>query len=354
MKISSWFALAAVALSFSAADAQTSSNVSVFATGFSNPRGLKWGPDGNLYVAEGGTGGKTPPSSTCDQVPPPVGPYTGGFNARISKVTPDGTRTTLVGGLPSTSAAIGDVDGVADVAFIGDQMYALLAGAGCSHGHPNFPNSILKVNSDGSWSRIANLSAYQKLHPTKVIEPDDFEPDGTWYSLIAADGVLYAVEPNHGEVDSITPSGVVTRLVDVSETQGHVVPTSIARTASGFLVGNLDTFPITPGSASRFTVSTLGGITRTVPGLTTVVAVVLSGGDTYFLELNDAPGFPGPNNGKVVRLRSGTLLTIASGLTVPTGMTMGPDGNLYVSNFGAVPAPAGVGQIVKITVPGPL
>src|SRR5215470_13034927 len=98
--------------------------VSVFATGFSNPRGLKWGPDGNLYVAEGGTGGKTPPSSACDQVPPPVGPYTGGFNARISKVAPDGTRTTLVGGLPSTSATVGDVSGVADVAFIGDQMYA--------------------------------------------------------------------------------------------------------------------------------------------------------------------------------------------------------------------------------------
>ena len=354
MKIYNWFVLAALALSLSVADAQTSSNVSVFATGFSNPRGLKWGPDGNLYVAEGGTGGKTPPSSTCDQVPPPVGPYTGGFNARISKVTPDGTRTTLVGGLPSTSAAIGDVDGVADVAFLGNQMYALLAGGGCSHGHPNFPNSILKVNSDGSWSRIANLSAYQKLHPTKNPEPDDFEPDGTWYSLIAADGVLYAVEPNHGEIDSITPSGVVTRLVDVSETQGHVVPTSIARTASGFLVGNLSTFPIAPGSASRYTINTLGGITKAIPGLTTVVAVVVSGGDVYFLELNDAPGFPGPNNGKVVRLRSGSLLTIATGLTVPTGMTMGPDGNLYVSNLGAVPAPAGVGQIVKITVPGPL
>lgn len=354
MKTSRWVFLGLMALSFVSAYAQTSANVSVFATGFSNPRGLKWGPDGNLYVAEGGTGGQLPPPSNCDQVPPPVGPYTGGFTARISKVTPDGTRSTLVERLPSTSAAIGDVEGVADIAFLGDQMYALLAGAGCSHGHPNFANWILKVNSDGSWTKFVNLSTYLKLHPTKNPEPDDFEPDGTWYSLIAADGVLYAVEPNHGEVDQITPSGIVTRLIDVSETQGHIVPTSIARTPTGFIVGNLNTFPIVPGSSGRYSITTLGGVAQIKMGLTTVVAIVYNGIDTYFLELSDAAGFPGPGNGKVVRLRNGMFTTIASGLTVPTGMTMGPDGNLYVSNFGAVPAPAGVGQIVKITVPANL
>jgi glucose/arabinose dehydrogenase len=33
-----------------------SDNVTVFARDLNNPRGLKFGPDGNLYVAEGGKG----------------------------------------------------------------------------------------------------------------------------------------------------------------------------------------------------------------------------------------------------------------------------------------------------------
>jgi hypothetical protein len=350
MKVLRWSIFSLVVLGALAAFAQTSSNVTVFSTGFSNPRGLKWGPDGNLYVAEGGIGGAVPPTTGCDQVVPPVGPYTGGSNARISKVSPGGTRATLVQGLPSARDAMGDVLGVADVAFVGTQMYALLAGGGCSHGHPSSPNAILKVNADGSFSRLADLSSFQALHPVANPNPADFEPDGTWYSLISVGTNLYAVEPNHGEVDEITPEGVVTRLIDVSQTQGHVVPTSIARIQNGFSVSNLGTFPITPGSSARYTVNNLGGVTKVLPGLTTVVGLVVIGSDTFFLELSTDPGFPAPGKGAVVRLHGAQFTTIADGLTTPTGMTVGPDGALYVSNFGTG-APAGAGQIVKITLP---
>src|SRR5678815_6140949 len=62
-----------------------SSNVTVIATGLNNPRGLKFGPDGQLYVAEGGLGGSLT-TVGCRQVDPPIGPYSGDFNARIVRV----------------------------------------------------------------------------------------------------------------------------------------------------------------------------------------------------------------------------------------------------------------------------
>src|SRR5438045_4173086 len=73
----------------------------IFATGLDNPRGLKFGPDGNLYVAEGGTGGSMSTSGLCDQVPSPVGPYTGGFTSRITRINAMGNRHTVIDGLPS-------------------------------------------------------------------------------------------------------------------------------------------------------------------------------------------------------------------------------------------------------------
>jgi hypothetical protein len=341
------------------AAAPLSAHVTVFATGLNNPRGLAFGPGGDLYVAEGGLGGSLlTTSADCSQVPG-VGPYSGGFTSRISKIDPNGVRTTVADGLPSsqTSPASGSlVSGVADVAFVGRRLYALEAGAGCSHGLLGTDNSILRVNRHGTTKQVADLSKFLKSHPVANPYPGDFEPDGTWYSMVAIRGNLYAVEPNHGEIDRINPStGRIRRLIDVSASQGHIVPTALAYKGNFFL-GNLGTFPVTPGSESLFKVTPSGQIKTWATGLTTVLGLAFgSHHQLYALESMTAPGFPGPGElgtGQVVRINpTGTQTVIATGLSFPTAITFGPDGALYVSNLGFGGPTPGLGQILRITVP---
>ena len=351
-----------------------SSNAAVFATGLEAPRGLKFGPDGDLYVAEAGTGGSVSTVGSCAQVLPPIGAYLGGKAGRISKLDKSGKRTTVASGFPSTLAAEGDLQGVADIAFLDGTLYAITAGGGCSHGNASSPNIIARVDTkSGSWKAIVDLSQFVKSHPAAYPDIADFEPDGTFYSLIAYDNRLYTLEPNHGQLFSTSANGDIREDLDISMQQGHIVPTSVAVNDGKFYIGNLGLFPITPDSSKVMSFN-IGAcpwpflfgfgcgdepqklrLSGSRAGFTTVVAVDFGpDGLLYALELSDNPPFPAPPGfpmagyGKVVRVnRTGDIEEVATGLTGPTGMTFGPDGYLYVSNFGA--APSG-GEVLRVSV----
>jgi hypothetical protein len=143
-------------------------------------------------------------------------------------------------------------------------------------------------------------------------------------------------------------------VVDVSATQGHIVPTAIAYKGN-FFFGNLGTFPVTPGTQNIMKLTPSGNLTTWATGLTTVLGLAIDNRDRmYVLESMTEPGFPGPNHfgsGKVIRIEpNGDQTVIADGLTLPGAMTLGPDGALYVSNI-AFGAPLGLGQIVRIEIP---
>ncbi|MEO6779225.1 MAG: ScyD/ScyE family protein [Gemmatimonadaceae bacterium] len=323
--------------------------VSVFASGLNNPRGLRWGPDNNLYVAEAGAGGTTSTVGQCEQVPSPVGPYLGGHSAQITKISDDGAKSVVASGLPSTVNAMGFVSGISSVEFVGKTLYALVDGAGCSHGHTDMPNSVIRVAANGTWSRVADLSQYYHANPTANMNADDFEPDGTPFSMLAVRGDLYVVEPNHGSLDRVRLDGTISRVADISAAMGHIVPTTVSYHGN-FFVGNLGTFPVVPGREVELKINPAGKIKTWATGLTSVLGSEWDGrGRLYVLEAMTAPGNPTPLTGKIVRIDpSGSSVVIADGLFFPTAMTMGPDGNLYVSNYGFGPPPIGLGQILKI------
>ena len=86
--------------------------------------------------------------------------------------------------------------------------------------------------------------------------------------------------------------------------------------------------------------------------MTTVLGVAFDHeGRMYVLENTTDNPFPTPFTGRVVRVKeSGALEVIASKLFLPTAMTFGSDGNLYVSNVGFGPPPAGLGEVLKIVL----
>ncbi len=159
-------------------------------------------------------------------------------------------------------------------------------------------------------------------------------------------------------------------MIDISASQGHIVPTSLVFTEGVLYVGNLNLFAINPQWARVLTIANnvyvptplpgfgnlLGGfgqwnVVSSKAGFTTIVSMKIGpDGLLYVLELSDAAGYPTPGAGKVIRVkRSGDLQEVVTGLVVPTGMTFGPDGRLYVSNVGA--APGAMGQILRIDLP---
>jgi len=326
----------------------------VIATGLTNPRGIAFSPDGGLYVAEAGTGGTTSTVGQCTQDP---NPSKSGPTGRISRIDAQGHATPVVSGLPSSINSLGSVFGIADVAFVGPKLYGLLD-AGCGHGVPNIPASVIQV-ANGNWSIVANLSAWVAANPVAHFGAD-VEPDGDWYSMIAVGGVLFAVDANGGQLVSVKPNpGIIERVVDISATEGHVVPTAVVEHKGDLYVGNLQTFPAVSGASKIWNITRNGGKSVALTGFTTILGLEADNkGNGYVLESFTCPAAPLPcvpapfaaGRGRVVRVaEDGTRDVILAGLTFPTSLRFGPDGALYVSNKGYNSAP-GSGEIIRISL----
>ena len=89
--------------------------VSVIATGLNNPRGLNFGSDGGLYIAEAGSGGSGP----CG--PGPEGDRCYGESGSVTRIDPQTHAATRVASeLPSLATPDGSfATGIHDISFGG-------------------------------------------------------------------------------------------------------------------------------------------------------------------------------------------------------------------------------------------
>jgi hypothetical protein len=332
-------------------------DLEIVAAGLTNPRGFTWAEDGTLYVALAGTGGSNLPTEEADGIEEFLG-YYGGPSAAVARIQ-DGCPVTVADGLPSFVDGIGAVNGVSDVAILGDQLYATVDGGGAVHGNPDQPAGLYRINADGTFEVVADLSAWMRANRVAEPKPADDDPDGeVWHLLPTADeSAFWVVESNQGQLLQITPAGVVTRVADLSAR--HPVPTGIAPAPDGGVyVGN---FARTPASlafldeaAKVVHVAPDGTVTDHWTGLTAVVALAVGPNDElYALEMVtessiDEDPFILPDTGRIVRQTGpDTLEVVADGLNFPIGIDFGPDGALYISGpaFGATP---GNGMIARL------
>lgn len=328
----------------------------VVASGLTNPRGITWDADGALIVALAGSGGSTPATEDAPTTQA-IGPFLGGPSGAVARIGDDGCPVLLAGNLPSTLSGFGDVLGVEDVAFLGGQLYAAVDGGGPVHGNPDAPSGVYRILDDGTTELVADLSAWVRANPVAAI-PGDLDPDAAGYSLIAdeAAGLLWVVDPNSGQMLSVTPDGVVTRIADLSE--GHVVPTRMAADPNGGVwVGSLTSVPFPDGAAKVMHVAPDGTVEDVWTGLTTVVDVAVGeDGTLYALELSignlSEPPFLNPGSGRIVRQTGpDTLEVVADGLMLPVSLEYGSDGAMYVS-MPAIGANNGEGMIVRLSAGG--
>ncbi len=334
----------------------TADDLPVVASGLTNPRGMVWGAEGTLFVALAGSGGTNPATEDAPAANA-IGPFSGGPTGAVAQIGADGCPVLVAGGLPSTADSIGSVLGVDDVAILGGQLYAAVDGGGPVHGNPDAPSGIYSILADGSSELIADLSTWVRENPVAEV-PGDYDPDAAGYAMVAneATGLLWVIDPNSGQILSVSPDGVVNRIADLSA--GHPVPTRmVPDPEGGVYVGTLTALPFPDGAAKVMHVDADGTVTDVWTGLTAVTDVAIGeDGGLYALEMStgnlEEPPFLMPNSGRVVRQTGADQLeVVAEGLMFPVAMDVGPDGAFYVA-LPAIGANTGEGVILRLAVDG--
>jgi sugar lactone lactonase YvrE len=346
----------------------------VVAEGLDNPRGIGFGPDGALYVAESGSGGSGP----CVQGPE-GGEACFGRSGAVTRITKRSQHRVLTG-LPSLAEEGGvAATGPVDLGFSGWTGYLLVGnpGGGTETREQFGPaarrfGKLLKVNLHGIRA-VADFPRFEEANnpdegagiPPGEPGAIDSNPNGLLVrhrsQLVADAGGNDLLKVDHKgriSVVAVFPTQVVPAPPGIPglppELEAQAVPTSVVKGPDGaYYVGQLTGFPFPPGGANVFRVVPGKAPTVFAGGFTNIIDIAFDRrGRLYVLEIATDGLLNTPEGelptGRLVRVnRDGSRTTLASeGLAAPGGFVLG-HGAAYITNNSIL---SDAGQVVKVAI----
>ncbi len=362
----------------------------VVASGLNQPHKLTIGPDGNIYVAEAGdgvigAGCVTGTEAACAD-----------NSGTIDRITPQGSVTHVVTGLPSVGSPPGGSSsgGVAGVQVVNGKIYGVIQNQNIdpTTGQQTYGSAgallgdlVSAPLSGGTATSVASFGPYEAANnPDQGAGggPGDPSIDSDPYDVVAYNGGFAVADAAANDVLFVNAAGQISTLAVlplISEpTSGgpvmaQPVPTSLAVGPDGALyvgelggvggpgtgndVGDVNVYRVVPGQAPTVYASGLtmiGSIAFDQAGRLLVMEIDTAG---ILDPATQGSGLPAP--GAIIRINAdGSQTTLASaGLEFPLGITVAPDGSVYASNFGVIPAvgpaPGISGEVVRVSDPDP-
>ena len=339
-------------------------------SGLDNPRGLAFAPNGALYVAEAGVGGRDSCATNGAGEKRCFG--LSGAITRLWK----GQQSRIVEGLPSHAvydhpnpALFPDgssASGPTDISFQGTGGAYITMGLGGDADFQaalgaTYSGTLLHMSASGKWRVVADILEHEEDE-----NPGGGAVDTNPYAVLAEPGGRIVVDAGGNSLLRVAANGTVETLAVFPPQPNPAfpfgpptiesVPTTVARGPDGALyVGELTGFPFLPGLARIFRVVPGQDPEMVCTGFKTIIDIAFAPDGSLLVVENATNPFPppppfAPNTGRLSRvdLEDCTITPVLERLNRPTSVVVGRDGAVYVTNNGVT---AGAGEVLRVLVP---